>query len=119
VTAAQARNTQGQRVPLATTEAAVLEDRNGVPYFVYDASQRGSPSLFDPSRETTRPSVNVTTARPGQEPGSQYMYTLSLSCPGILWPEVEEAFRATAASFHLLEPGRGYVPPDKDPWVFW
>lgn len=105
---------------LASPEAATREERDdGAPYFVYEATQKGSPSLFDASRETSRPSVNVTAARPGQAPGSVFLYSLCLSCPGTVWPDVEAGFRATAASFRLLEPGRDFVPPDKDPWVFW
>jgi hypothetical protein len=113
----QARNTRGQRVPLATVDHVTLSDREGVPYYVYEATQQGSPNLFDRSKDTYRKSLSVTVARLG-ETGTPFLYTLALTCPSTAWPELEAVFRQAVESFVLLPPGRGYVPPDKDPWMF-
>lgn len=113
----QSRNTEGRRVPLATVESATISDRGGVPYYVYEAVQSGSPNLFDPSRDTYRQSLCVSAARPGLD-GTPYIYTLVLACPSVRWAELEDGFKRAVESFVLLPPGKKYVPPDKDPWIF-
>jgi hypothetical protein len=35
-----------------------------------------------------------------------------------MWADLEPGFRQAVASFALLPPGRDYIPPDKDPWLF-
>jgi hypothetical protein len=117
VDAVQSRNNQGQRVPLASVETASISDRSGVPYYVYEAVQQGSPTYSDASRDTYRQSLCVTAARNGLD-GSPFLYTLALACPSELWPELEEGFNKAVQSFELLQPGRKYIPPDKDPWLF-
>eukprot|EP00892_Ulva_mutabilis_P004892 jgi/Ulvmu1/2775/UM140_0004.1 len=111
------RNTQGQRVPLASLESIDTVDRNGQKYYVYETVQQGSPNLYDASKDTQRVALCVTAARPGLT-GTQYLYTLALSAPGKAWSKLESGFKETAESFQLLPPGKGYVPPDKDPWLF-
>ena len=104
-------------MPLATVESATISDRDGVPYYVYEAIQAGSPNLFDVSKDTYRQSLCVSAARLGQD-GGAYIYTLVLACPSVVYAELEEGFKAAVDSFTLLPPGKGYVPPDKDPWLF-
>jgi hypothetical protein len=111
----QARNERGERVPLANVESTEVLDRGGVPYYVYEISQRGSPNLFDPRKDTFRRGLCVTVARRGQG-GSPYLFTLALACPSTAWEELQRGYLEAVESFELLTPGRKYVPPDKDPW---
>lgn len=55
--------------------------------------------------------------RPGLD-GTPFLYTLNMSCPQELWEDALPGFQAGIASFRLLDPGPGYVAPDKDPWRF-
>lgn len=114
--ALQNRNYAGQKLPIANVESSSEVERDGVKYYVYETLQTGSPTLFDPSKNTLRVGLSVTATRPGLEEGSQYLYTLSLACPSGLWDEMEGGFRSCIDSFTLLPPTSGYVPPDKDPW---
>jgi hypothetical protein len=50
--------------------------------------------------------------------GTPYLYTLALACPSVSWDDMKEGFQKAVDSFELLPPGKGYVPPDKDPWLF-
>ena len=92
-------------------------DHEGVPYYVYETSQQGSPTVFDSSRDTVRRALCVTAARRGQG-GDPFLYTLVLACPGGAWDGLEGGFQRAIESFRLTQPGRNYVPPDKDPWLF-
>lgn len=40
------------------------------------------------------------------------------SCPEELWGELEPLFRRAVDSFVMLPTTRDYIPPDKDPWLF-
>lgn len=40
------------------------------------------------------------------------------SCPEQLWPELEPVFKEAVSKFALLPTTRDYIPPDKDPWLF-
>lgn len=113
----QSRNTQGQRVPLATVESIEAVQRGGQTYYVYETLQQGSPNLYDTSRDTYRVGLCVTGARPGLE-GTPFLYTLALSAPSKAWPKLEAGFKSAVDSFELLPTGKDYVPPDKDPWLF-
>ena len=42
----------------------------------------------------------------------------ALHSPQPLWEELQPRFQEAVASFHLTEPTRAYIPPDKDPWLF-
>lgn len=114
----QTRNAAGQRIPIAAIEASSSEDRAGHPYFVYETLQQGSTNVFDTRRETYRQALSVTTERPGK--GQSFLYTLNLSAPSAAWPEVREGFQRAVESFTLLDTAKSkkYVPPDKDPWLF-
>ncbi len=35
-----------------------------------------------------------------------------------MWADLEGPFRASVASFTLEPPGPQYIPPDKNPWLF-
>lgn len=113
----QSRNTQGVRVPLATVESIEAVQRDGGTYYVYETLQQGSPNLFDTSKDTYRVGLCVTAARPGLD-GTPFLYTLSVSAPGKAWPKLEGGFKGAVDSFKLLPTGASYVPPDKDPWLF-
>jgi hypothetical protein len=111
----QNRNYEGKKLPVANVETAQTVEKGGVRYYIYETLQTGSPTLFDPSKNTMRVGLSVTGARPGLE-GTQYLYTLSLACPSTLWEDLEGSFRECIDSFALLPPTDKYVPPDKDPW---
>jgi hypothetical protein len=125
-----ARVTNGQRVSLNSIEDAkqvVRKDNKNSKnsdgdgddiYWEFEYVSQGSPTLRTATKETYRHSLAVTGARPGQEEGSLYLYTLSLSCPEDLYGELEGQFRHCIESFRLVEPGSEYVAPDKDPWRF-
>lgn len=123
-----ARVTNGQRVSLNSIEDAKQVVRKNTTttnningddvYWEFEYVSQGSPTLRTTTKETYRHSLAVTGIRPGQEEGSLYLYTLSLSCPEDLYGELEGDFRHCIESFRLVEPGSEYVAPDKDPWRF-
>lgn len=110
----QNRNYAGQKIPVANVESTQTVERDGVKYYIYETLQTGSPTLFDPSKNTMRVGLSVTAARPGLE--GTFLYTLSLACPSVLWDDLEGGFKSCIDSFTLLPPTDRYVPPDKDPW---
>ncbi|EFJ45610.1 hypothetical protein VOLCADRAFT_105895 [Volvox carteri f. nagariensis] len=112
-----ARTTAGQRVALNDVQEAHLETRDGLQYWVYEHISQGSPTITTRTRESYRHSLAVTSWRPAMD-GTPYLYTLNLSCPEDLWPDLEPLFRRSAESFTLLPTTRDYIPPDKDPWLF-
>ncbi|KXZ53907.1 hypothetical protein GPECTOR_6g825 [Gonium pectorale] len=112
-----ARTTAGQRVALNDVQEAHLDARNGLQYWVYEHVSQGSPTITTRSRESYRHSLAVTSWRAGLD-GSPYLYTLNLSCPEDLWPELEPLFKRSVEAFTLLPTTRDYIPPDKDPWLF-
>ncbi|KAG2496712.1 hypothetical protein HYH03_005125 [Edaphochlamys debaryana] len=112
-----ARTTVGQRLMLNTVEEAHLEERGGLQYWVYEHVSQGSPTITNRSRESYRHQLAVTSWRAGLD-GTPYLYTLNLSCPEELWPSLEAPFRKAVQSFALLPTTRDYIPPDKDPWLF-
>ncbi|GFR51830.1 hypothetical protein Agub_g14293 [Astrephomene gubernaculifera] len=113
-----ARTTAGQRVALNDVQEAHAEVRQeGLQYWVYEHMSQGSPTIGTRTRESYRHSLAVTSWRAGLD-GTPYLYTLNLSCPESLWPSLEPLFRSSVASFTLLPPSRDYIPPDKDPWLF-
>ena len=113
----QSRNSQGQRVPLASLESIETVKKDGSTYYVYETLQSGSPTVYDASRDTYRVGLCVTATRPGQD-GTPYLYTLAASAPSKAWPKLEAGFKDTVDSFKLLPTGKDYIPPDKDPWLF-
>lgn len=113
----QNRNYAGQKLPVANVESAKTVERDGVTYYIYETVQAGSPTMFDKSKNTTRVGLSVTATRPGLE-GTDFLYTLSLACPSVLWDDVQGGFKNCIDSFTLLPPTESYVPPDKDPWNF-
>lgn len=117
-----ARVTGGQRVSLNAIESAEKSARGpaaGGDFFVFEHLSQGSPSerSYDGARETYRHAWAVTGVREGKG-GEPYLFTLNLSCPQDLWATLGPAFAASAASFALPPPGKGYVPPDAQPWRF-
>ena len=117
-----ARVTGGQRVSLNAIESASKAARgpsSGGDFFMFEHLSQGSPSArsYDGARETYRHAWAVTGVRAGKG-GEPYLYTLNLSCPQDLWARLGPAFQAAAASFVLPPPGKGYVPPDAQPWRF-
>jgi len=112
-----ARVTSGQRVALNSIEAAAKEKRNGAPYFVYEHVSQGAPNLASGRLESYRHALAVTTTRPAMD-GSLYLYTLNLACPDDIWDDLQPLFQESVDSFLLTEPTNAYVPPDKDPWLF-
>ena len=114
----QNRNYAGQKLPVASVENARTVEKDGVKYYMYETVQSGSPTLYDPSKNTVRLGLSVTAARPGMEEGSNYLYTLSVACPNVLWDDVQDGFRSCIDSFSMLPPTDSYIPPDKDPWKF-
>jgi hypothetical protein len=111
----QAHNEKGDRIPLASVESTDVLDHRGVPYYVYEVSQRGSPNIFDPRKDTFRRGLCVTGVRRGQG-GSPFLFTLALSCPSVAWDDLRRGYQEAVESFELTPPGKKYVPPDKDPW---
>jgi hypothetical protein len=73
--------------------------------------------LIEQSKETYRHALAVTTTRPGMD-GSPYLYTLNMSCRQEMWADLEPLFKQCINSFRLLETTNSYIPPDKDPWLF-
>ncbi|KAI7843157.1 hypothetical protein COHA_003141 [Chlorella ohadii] len=112
-----ARITTGQRVSLNSVEEASRQERDGLPYFVFEHVSQGSPTLRTATLETYRHALAVTAVRPGLD-GSPYLYTLNMSCPQELWGDLEAAFQRGVDSFRLLPPSSKYVAPDQDPWRF-
>ncbi|KAG2440805.1 hypothetical protein HXX76_003660 [Chlamydomonas incerta] len=112
-----ARTTAGQRVALNDVQESHLEARDGQQYWVYEHVSQGSPTITSRTKESYRHALAITSWRNGQD-GSPYLYTLNLSCPEQLWPELEPVFKAAVAGFALLPTTRDYIPPDKDPWLF-
>jgi hypothetical protein len=116
-----ARVTGGQRIALNAIERADRVSRGeaaGGDFFVYEHLSQGSPSERSPGvRETYRHAWAATGVRAGKG-GEPFLYTLNLSCPQDLWSKLGPAFEASAASFALPPPGKGYVPPDAQPWRF-
>jgi hypothetical protein len=35
-----------------------------------------------------------------------------------LWADMQPVFQTSIDSFRLVEPGREYIPPDQNPWLF-
>ncbi|KIY93318.1 PsbP domain-containing protein 5 [Monoraphidium neglectum] len=112
-----ARKTTGQRTALNDVEQSRVEERGGQKYYVYEHRAQGSATSFDRSPETFRHAVAATTVRPGLD-GTPYLYTLNLSCPEGLWEDLSPRFLDSIESFRLLPTTNAYIPPDKDPWLF-
>lgn len=112
-----ARTTAGQRVALNDVQESHLETRDGLQYWVYEHVSQGSPTITNRGRESYRHALAVTSWRPAMD-GTPYLYTLNLSCPEELWGELEPLFRRAVDSFVMLPTTRDYIPPDKDPWLF-
>lgn len=73
---------------------------------------QGSPTTINPSRETYRHSLNITSIRNGEQ-GTPFFYTLSMSCPQEQWEGLSPLFDVCAASFRLTEVTQQYSPPDR------
>ncbi|CAG9466425.1 unnamed protein product [Pedinophyceae sp. YPF-701] len=112
-----ARVTTGQRVSLATIESAEAVEEGGVTYWRYETVSQGSPSQINRSKETYRHAYHVTAARPGLA-NTPFLYTLSFSAPEDVWVRLEPLLLEARNSFKMEATGKGYVPPDKDPWLF-
>mmetsp|Transcript_3755 Transcript_3755/g.9727 ORF Transcript_3755/g.9727 Transcript_3755/m.9727 type:complete len:304 (-) Transcript_3755:153-1064(-) len=112
-----ARVTSGQRVALNSIEAATKEERSGAPYFLYEHVSQGAPNLASGKLESYRHALAVTTTRPAMD-GSLYLYTLNLACPDDTWDDLLPYFQECVDAFHLTATTKAYVPPDKDPWLF-
>lgn len=69
------------------------------------------------SKETYRHSYAVTGYRPALD-GTPFLYTLNLSCPQQLWDDMEPGFKQAIDSFRLPTPGRDFIDPEKNPWLF-
>eukprot|EP00195_Chlamydomonas_chlamydogama_P003864 CAMPEP_0202921462 /NCGR_PEP_ID=MMETSP1392-20130828/77409_1 /ASSEMBLY_ACC=CAM_ASM_000868 /TAXON_ID=225041 /ORGANISM="Chlamydomonas chlamydogama, Strain SAG 11-48b" /LENGTH=251 /DNA_ID=CAMNT_0049615033 /DNA_START=212 /DNA_END=967 /DNA_ORIENTATION=+ len=111
------RVSSGQRVALNDVEEAHYEERDGAPFWVYEHLSQGSPTPLNPSKETYRHALAVTSVRPGLD-GTPYLYTLNMSCRQELWDDLLPLFRQAASSFKLEATTNQYIPPDKDPWLF-
>jgi hypothetical protein len=111
-----ARITTGQRVALNDVQSSKAEERDGATYYVYEHLSEKAPTKVD-SKESYRHALSVTAVRPGLN-GLPYLYTMNVACPDALWEDVEAAAVAAISSFRLTEPAKGYVAPDKDPWMF-
>eukprot|EP00879_Flechtneria_rotunda_P026245 GHRR01027974.1.p1 GENE.GHRR01027974.1~~GHRR01027974.1.p1 ORF type:complete len:208 (+),score=53.59 GHRR01027974.1:604-1227(+) len=112
-----ARTSTGQRTALNDIEEAHAEERNGQTYYVYEHTTQGSPTISSSKQETFRHALAVTTTRPGLD-GRPYLYTLNLSCPQVLWNDLSNGFKTAVDSFQLVATTNAYIPPDKDPWLF-
>eukprot|EP00192_Tetraselmis_astigmatica_P021173 CAMPEP_0117682430 /NCGR_PEP_ID=MMETSP0804-20121206/19656_1 /TAXON_ID=1074897 /ORGANISM="Tetraselmis astigmatica, Strain CCMP880" /LENGTH=296 /DNA_ID=CAMNT_0005492543 /DNA_START=14 /DNA_END=904 /DNA_ORIENTATION=- len=112
-----ARVTTGQRVALNSIETVDKVERDGVPYIYYEHVAQGAPNLSSGRLESFRHALAVTTVRPGLN-GSPYLYTLNLACPDTIWDNLEPVFREAVNSFELKSITSAYIPPDKDPWLF-
>lgn len=111
------RITSGQRISLATVEDAKFVTKGDTLYCLYEHISQGSPTLLSESGTTYRHARAVTAARPGLD-DELYLYTLNLSCPEERWEDLQEPFLKAVESFTLLPPGKGYIPPNQDPWKF-
>lgn len=111
------RLTSGQRTTLNDVEDVAAEDRDGQTYWLYEHLSQGSPTLKDRDKETYRHALAVTSIRPGLD-STPFLYTLNLACPQSLWEDLAPYFRTSAESFALLPTSSSYIPPDKDPWLF-
>ena len=111
------RVTSGQRISLSSVEDAYFVERDGRRYCVYEHVSQGSPTLSSQTKETYRHAKAVTVSRPGLNE-EDFLYTLNISCPQEKWDELGNAFQHVVDSFVLVEPGEGYIPPNKDPWLF-
>lgn len=112
-----ARNTFGERIPLATVEASDTVVKGDTTYYIYETLQQGSPNIQDRSRDTFRRGLCVTAVRPG-ESGTPYLYTLAFACPEKTWATLEGGFKKGIESFELIPTGSSFIPPDKNPWAF-
>lgn len=111
------RTTSGQRVSLNNIESINLERRDNEPYWVYEHLTQGSPNESNPSQETYRHALAVTTVRSLPD-GTPYLYTLNLSCREEAWSDLQPQFERAVNSFRLLQPGKKYVSPEQAPWRF-
>ena len=64
---------------------------------------QGSPSIASRAKETYRHAWSVTSHRPGLD-GTEYLYTLTLSCPDEKWPMLGPLYHAAQQSFRLTKP---------------
>ncbi|GAX79956.1 hypothetical protein CEUSTIGMA_g7395.t1 [Chlamydomonas eustigma] len=111
------RVSSGQRIALYDVEDVYKDDRDGKAYFVYEHLSQGSPTAAQQAKETFRHALAVTATRPGMD-GTPYLYTLNLSCRQEMWDELLPVFKKSVESFKLLPTTDSYVPPDKNPWLF-
>lgn len=113
------RVSSGQRVAMNDVEEAHIENRSdGKRYFVYEHLSQGSPTPQELRRETYRHALAVTTVRAAND-GTEYLYTLNLSCRESMWNDLRPLFEDAVQSFVLTEPTKDYVAPDVNPWQFW
>ena len=108
-----AKASPGRRVPASEIRWLEEHEQEGTTYLVYEHVAQGSPSLVDSSAETYKCNVASTAERNG------YFYTFNLSAPAVYWDEVGSVLYQSALSFRLIEPGKKFVSPEKQPWRFW
>jgi hypothetical protein len=107
------RVSTGQRVSLAALEEVRSVERDGGSYIYYEARSRGGPSAVDPRAATFRRAAGVVARR------GDYYYSLSLSAPERLWPELAPAYAAALDSFRLDAPGPAFRDPDTPALQLW
>ena len=78
---------------------------------------QAAPNLSSGRSESFRHALAVSTYRPGLD-GTPYVYTFNLACPDENWDDLEPVFTEAMESFRLTETTNAYIPPDKDPWLF-
>eukprot|EP00955_Chlamydomonas_euryale_P017775 189838-Chlamydomonas_euryale.AAC.2 len=114
------RTTNGQRYALNDIESAARVERDGIPYFVYEhltQVREGSPTMVERSKETYRHALAVSAVRPAMD-GTPYIYTLNMSCRQDQWDDLAPLFEESIKDFQLIPTTDQYIPPDKNPWLF-
>jgi len=113
------RTTLEKKSLLNKIESIEVNEHDGQTYWCYEHTTQSSPNIINPEDKfNLRHTLSVSAVRIGLEDGKAYIYTLNVTSPEILWPEVSKFAKETTDSFKLLQPTPEFITPEKDPWLF-
>merc|ERR1719359_868815 len=112
-----ARNSSGNKIMLSSIERIETKMVHGQAYWYYEHISQASPSLIRPgTKDNFRHAISVSTVRTGLIDQQPYIYTLKVTSPESLWPQVVDLAMVTVNSFRLMQMDETFVTPEKYPF---
>merc|ERR1712118_535457 len=83
-----ARNTSGKKTIRDNVESIEIKELNGQNYWYYEHTTQTSPNINGVNKKNFRHTLSVSTVRLGLNNNRPYIYTLNVTSPEILWPDI-------------------------------